>query len=209
MARGKAAAQSANRRTADALRRIEELQHAAAERDQAHRAEVADLKRQLAQAQNRLIGEVEGIAHERISEAETRARTQIREAVERHVEQVQEGWQKLSELSPGGIVHYGFEGCGSDSPALDVAKAFGVDIRDLHGSREDIDRGSRRMTARRHRMVDAELKSLSPREVREGDAQVRNDQRDGRFSDLSGLRDALAYIAELERELAERRGVGE
>jgi hypothetical protein len=77
MARGKAASQNANRRAAEAAAAADVLRGRLAERDAAHRAEVAALRTELRAARSGLDSEVETRAAERIADVQRDAADQV------------------------------------------------------------------------------------------------------------------------------------
>lgn len=142
MARGKAAAQAANRRLTEATERIAALEQQLNEVKVAHRAEMAAVKQALASAQNKLVSDVDDRAREAIRDAEAAAAAAVAEAQHRHIEQVIAGFDLLDDLIPDGVRLPGLEGYAQ------VAAAFGVQVADLM-AKADGNRRTRRTTNRR------------------------------------------------------------
>jgi hypothetical protein len=127
VARGKEAAQAANRRLVEAQERIAELEKQASEREAAYRSEVTELRTELQQARNRLVREVGVLAKQAISDAQAEASSQVAEARSQHTEQVIAGVELLNSEQPEGIQLHGIDGY------VRLARAFGVQVGDLMG----------------------------------------------------------------------------
>lgn len=121
MARGKAAAQSANRRLAEAQERITELEKLLREERAGRVVEVREAREERDRAQNRLISEVDKLAGEAVRRAEMRVeevRAEEREAARRRVIA---GWRIISEYSRSL----------TGRAVAEMADAFGVQMSEL------------------------------------------------------------------------------
>lgn len=125
MARGKAAAQAANRRLSDAQERIAALEQQLSECQTARRAERDELRVELERARGVTNRQVAQLAAEQIKIARDEANSAILEARAHHLAQVVAGLAYL-EAIPG--VQLGTEDVGQWA---DIAEAFGVDAGPL------------------------------------------------------------------------------
>lgn len=124
MARGKAAAQAANRRLADALARIATLEAQLADKEAAHRTETTTLRADLQRAQGVTNRQIKQLSDQRIAEERDRAHAVIQGAADTHLQQVIAGFVKLEEI-PSVKIEATIE------EHVAIAEAFGVDAGPL------------------------------------------------------------------------------
>lgn len=123
--RGKAAAQAANRRLAEALERAALLEERLAAQESAHRAEVIELRADLQRAQSATVRQAKQLAADLVSAERDRALTAITEAEKTHLARVVTGLVQLEARSPAPL---DLEG---DDAWIEVAEAFGVAVGPL------------------------------------------------------------------------------
>lgn len=142
MARGKEAAQAANRRLIKAQERIAGLEKQAAEREAAYRAEVTELRTELARTQGTLSREVRQMSEARVVEERERASLAIKEVRDAHLDSVVAGMAYL-ESRPHLEIQM------TQEEYVLLAESFGVDIGPLlSGLAERRGEGRSRETAR-------------------------------------------------------------
>lgn len=145
--RGKAAAQSANRRAREAEERAEGLEASLRDSIARHRAEAAQLRTERDQARNRLVREVRQLSSAAVLDAEQRASDQIRAVREDCEERIARGLSWLTEALGDQL----------PSDVRSCAEAFGVDASVLINAvnRDGVfNRRGRRMSNKRLRHLD-------------------------------------------------------
>lgn len=98
MARGKAAAQAANRRLADALERIATLEQQLRDQVTAHKQEVTTLRADLQRAQGATARDVKRLADEQVRTACDDANAAIKDARDTHLNKVVAGIDRLDGI---------------------------------------------------------------------------------------------------------------
>lgn len=124
MARGKAAAQAANRRLTEAIERIAILEAQLADKETAHRTETTTLRADLQRAQGVTNRQIKQLADQRITEERERANAIIQSAADTHLQQVIAGFVKLESI-PSVKIEATLE------EHVEIAEAFGVDAGPL------------------------------------------------------------------------------
>lgn len=124
MARGKAAAQAANRRLGEALEQIATLEQRLAGQGDAHRAEVTELRAELQRAQGLTGRQIKKLADDQISAERDRANAAVRQARDAHLGHVVAGMALLESLPS-------VELAATHEQWVELAEAFGVDLGPL------------------------------------------------------------------------------
>jgi septal ring factor EnvC (AmiA/AmiB activator) len=124
MARGKAAAQAANRRLAEAQERILALEQQLRDQSAAHKQEATTLKADLQRARGATARDVKRLADERVQDARDEANAATKDAHDTHLSKVVAGVNKLDEI-PTVKLEMTLE------QWVAVAEAFGVDVGQL------------------------------------------------------------------------------
>lgn len=142
MARGKAAAQAANRRLAEAQERIAELEQRAAEREALHRAELERFRAETDRARSALCHEVDARTAEVVRETQENATLRIAELREGFDRRIRNGLNWIY-AALGDHLPRDLEGC---------ARAFEIQVSDVIAMGGDaageLNRASRRTSTK-------------------------------------------------------------
>ncbi len=144
--RGKAAAQSANRRAQEAQGKVAELEAVLAYLREKHRAETTTLRAERDQARNRLISEVDALAKASVREANAAATETVQRVRDELHGRIITGFRWMVRHAIGGSMPRDLVGC---------ADAFGVAVGDLTSAVDqgEFNRRGRRISTKQARDV--------------------------------------------------------
>lgn len=134
MARGKAAAQAANRRLTEVQDRVTALERQLLEREVAYRAEVNGLRAALRRAEGAISREIRQLSDSHVAAERDRANAAVKAARDGHLEQVIAGFVLLESL-PSVTLEATMDQWG------DIGEAFGVDVGPLMAGIETAQHG--------------------------------------------------------------------